>query len=298
MQLCQQEVKVVYLILYKVEAESDVILNTVGRLVGRDLVINKNNRTVHPWHQCALCSVPGVEAAVSSASGVVSGIGTVTVACAPHSVFNWIKDNDYDFALLQETHCSTDFEAKIWSSQWNRNAFWNNGDSNSKGVAILVNKKVSYVCVENISHMIKGRFQTININVDADKTFTISNVYAPNNTVDKKIFFTEINKAIQNEKHIIGGVFNCTQNVTLDRKTVSIDIKEDESLPSMNQIMFDNGLEDIWRRRHPKTKMYTFNRNKSYSRIDYILTSKSIGNEVDSCTIEHFPLSDHDAISN
>ncbi|WAR01916.1 YTX2-like protein, partial [Mya arenaria] len=43
--------------------------------------------------------------------------------------------------------------------------------------------------------------------------------------------------------------------------------------------------------------MYTFNRNKSYSRIDYILTSKSIGNEVDSCTIEHFPLSDHDAIS-
>ncbi|WAQ99534.1 YTX2-like protein [Mya arenaria] len=108
--------------------------------------------------------------------------------------------------------------------------------------------------------MIKDRFQTININVNADKTFTLSNVYAPNNTVDKKIFFTEINralKAIQNEKHIIG-------------KTVSIDIKEDECLPSMNQIMFDNELEDIWRRRHPKTKI---------------------------CTIEHFPLSDHDAIS-
>ncbi|WAQ99030.1 LOW QUALITY PROTEIN: YTX2-like protein, partial [Mya arenaria] len=211
------------------------------------------------------------------------------------AVFNWIKDNDYEFALLQETHCSTDFEAKIWSSQWNGNAFWNNGDSNSKGVAILV----SYVCVEKISHMIKGRFQTININVDADKTFTISNVYASNNTVDKKIFFTEINRALkatQNEKHIIGGDFNCTQNVTLDRKTVSIDIKEDESLLSMNQIIFDNELEDIWRRRHPKTKMYTFNRNKSYSRIDYILTSKSIGNEVDS-TIKHFPLSDHDAIS-
>ncbi|WAR24787.1 YTX2-like protein [Mya arenaria] len=211
-----------------------------------------------------------------------------------HKLFNWIKDNDYDFALLQETHCSTDFEAKIWSSQWNGNAFWNNGDSNSKGVAILVNKKVSYVCVENISHMIKGRFQTININVDADKTFTISNVYAPNNTVDKKIFFTEINralKAIQNEKHIIGVI-----SIVPKMKTVSIDIKEDESLPSMNQIIFNNEL-DIWRRRHPKTKMYTFKRNKSYSRIDYILTSKFIGNEVDSCTIEHFPLLDHDAIS-
>ncbi|WAR04889.1 LOW QUALITY PROTEIN: YTX2-like protein, partial [Mya arenaria] len=144
-----------------------------------------------------------------------------------NAVFYKIKDNDYDFALLPETHCSINFEAKIWSSQWNGNAFWNNGDITSKGVAILVNKKLSHVCVEIKSHMITGRFQTIKINVEEDKTFTLLN--APNNTVDRKIFFTEIYrvpKAIPNERHIIWGDFNCTQNVTLDRKTVSIDIKE------------------------------------------------------------------------
>ncbi|WAR01917.1 hypothetical protein MAR_008475 [Mya arenaria] len=51
------------------------------------------------------------------------------------AVFNWIKDNDYDFALLQETHCSTDFEAKIWSSQWNGNA----------GIMEIVTPKARYM---------------------------------------------------------------------------------------------------------------------------------------------------------
>jgi exonuclease III len=56
-------------------------------------------------------------------------------------------------------------------------------------------------------------------------------------------------------------------------------------------------VEDIWRKRFPDIKQYTFMRNESKSRIDYFFTSKIIDSEVSSPKIQHFIHSDHDLVS-
>ena len=42
---------------------------------------------------------------------------------------------------------------------------------------------------------------------------------------------------------------------------------------------------------------YTLSRKGSKSRIDYFLTSNIISSEIEKLSINHFPFSDHDAVS-
>jgi exonuclease III len=98
------------------------------------------------------------------------------------------------------------------------------------------------------------------------------------------------------ETHKIGGDFNCCLNSKLDRKycgNTRYD-KADDGLNDLLHIILELDVEDIWRKRFPDIKQYTFLRNESKSRIDYFLTSKIIDSEVSSPKIQHFIHSDHD----
>lgn len=99
------------------------------------------------------------------------------------AVFHWINEKKFDCVLLQETHCSNDFEAKQWEKHWGGVGFWNNGTSSSNGVAILLTKEFKDM-VRLHDHVkgnvdLKGRLLSLDCNLD-DKMYRVTNIYSPN----------------------------------------------------------------------------------------------------------------------
>jgi exonuclease III len=213
-------------------------------------------------------------------------------------VFNWLKQKKYDVVLLQETHCNNDVESKNWANEWGGTCFWNNANSSSKGVGIMIKDKLSLNIKNTKSLDEKGRLLSVDIQLSDNQTYTLASVYAPNNLRERKQFiknlqthFSQITNPI-----ILGGDFNCTQNPKADRQSKA-STYADEGSRELNDLISTLDLEDAWRRRNPHGKSYTFSRNYSKSRIDLFLLSKSIDNEIEHSKITHFPYSDHDLIS-
>ena len=88
---------------------------------------------------------------------------------------------------------------------------------------------------------------------------------------------------------------NCVMNHELDRKTTIVSNKRDDDggLLELSSLVSTLSLEDVWRRRHPTNKSFTFKRNNSQSRLDYFLCSKVINNEIEQTYITPCLLSYH-----
>ena len=71
-------------------------------------------------------------------------------------MFDFLKTNKIDVALLQEIH-STKVTEKQWQKEWTGISFWNSGPTNSTvGVAILFNEKF-HEKIQNIKNDDVGR---------------------------------------------------------------------------------------------------------------------------------------------
>ena len=93
---------------------------------------------------------------------------------------------------------------------------------------------------------------------------------------------------------VIGGDFNCVMNNELDRLNCrdGIDIGQIDLKYFMNTFE----LEDIWRRRNPNRKEYSWMGRGKKSRIDYWIISSSLDNQVDKVRYETAPFSDHSIV--
>jgi exonuclease III len=120
-------------------------------------------------------------------------------------------------------------------------------------------------------------------------------VYAPNNSQERKLFFKQLHTHIDNvDTDVdIGGDFNCALNPTIDRSNcVSTD---DAGNVELKELISKHKMEDIWRRRNPTKREYTYHHGNKSSRLDYFLISKILDSNVKSGSILHCPYSDHDA---
>lgn len=57
-------------------------------------------------------------------------------------LFHIFRRQNYNFVMLQETHCTED-DVKIWTSQWGGDLYFCNGTNNSRGVLTLVKKNLA-----------------------------------------------------------------------------------------------------------------------------------------------------------
>ena len=215
-----------------------------------------------------------------------------------HSIFHWFDKKNFDIILLQETHCKDEFETLLWGKQWGGASYWNNGNSSSRGVAILIKKHLQLDLTNKIEDN-NGRFISISLNIEDKSNYRISNIYSPNNGKTRKSFFKELNNILSeyNTNHVIAGDYNCVFNKEKDRKSNLGAISDQYGLTELKTLISDLDLEDVWRRRYPTKTEYTFSRASAKSRLDYFLSSRSIDNELDQVKIRHFQYSDHDAIS-
>lgn len=206
------------------------------------------------------------------------------------TVFYWLKQQKADICLLQETHCESQKDKLSWSKEWGGQTFWSVGTNFSRGVAILLKEKLD-ITIVNTEIDTNGRYLAITIEIDELRS-KIINIYAPNKPADRIKFFKELKENIlryqsidtNRNELIIGGDFNCVLEANLDRRSTVNDVaqKPDQGATQLVELMSEAELEDVWRRRHPTVKRYTYFKpnSKTASRIDKWLISKSLDSSV------------------
>ena len=118
-------------------------------------------------------------------------------------LFKWLVSKPYDLYLIQETHCTDEVEEK-WKRQWKGVSLWNNGDSNSRGVAMLFKQDLdaNKISIRNIrrdaNEELKRLLKSKEIGEDEEKSFE-KNVQ---NITDKHIQIVD-EKVSSKEKEIM-----------------------------------------------------------------------------------------------
>lgn len=223
-----------------------------------------------------------------------------------NTIFQWLKSQKYDICFIQETHCTSEKDVKTWSNEWKGNSYWSVGTTMSRGVACLFKQNLDIETL-NIVKDKNGRYVEIEVNYDSNKLLLL-NVYSPNNPGDRKIFFNELNTKIMNMRQvnqekgiILGGDFNCILNPCVDRRLENGENakKSDSGNVELTNLITKNSLEDVWRRRNPTEKKYTYFRKNSKiaSRIDYWLISELLVSNVTKIEMKVAPNTDHVAIT-
>ena len=208
------------------------------------------------------------------------------------TIFKMCRDRA-QIALLQETHSVINNEV-IWKSEWGGEIIFAHGESNSKGVCILLQKSLDYRIISKIID-VSGRFLILEIKIE-DKVLVICNIYAPNQ--DCPNFFVKLVERLTpfGENKLLIGDFNLTLDVNLDRCNTYNNNNNSRNI--VDDIMDRFSLQDIWRVRNENVQQYSWfkmsqNVQKA-SRIDMALTDKGL--DIENAT--YFPASftDHRAI--
>ena len=211
-------------------------------------------------------------------------------------LFNWIRDSDYQLILLQETHSTPDIE-RFWCNEWGFKVEFSHGSSASAGVCVLFKPSASFEIIK-VDRDTDGRILFLLLKIN-DMLLTVVNVYGPNN--DNNDFFDSLHSLLaQNgeEPLIIGGDFNTVLDPNLDRYPNSIQNHPKCHL-SLQNILTDFELVDIWRFKNQTTQKYTWNTNdfKMGSRIDFFIISQSLVSSVKRSNITFGYKTDHSLVS-
>ena len=216
-------------------------------------------------------------------------------------VFYWLRKQSHDVTFLQETHCHTKKQEYSWGKEWDGQSVWGLGTNNSKGVAILFNRKHVYDFT-TIFKDPNGRLIITELRVD-EHVFRLCNVYGPNIPNERIDFYeNHVTNFLDSDSiNVVGGDFNCTLNPIMDRLKTDVAkfIYNDQSSKTIENMMHRHDLEDVWRRRNPNKVEFTWKHQgkKQASRIDYWLIPRSLDNSITSSAIIDCPFSDHNAVS-
>lgn len=203
-----------------------------------------------------------------------------------------------DIVFLQETHTSNDNETQ-WGMWWEGKYALSHGTNTSAGVAILFSKKLN-VNILSVDEIVKGRALLSKVEIEGI-TFVLINVYAPNNGLERVVFFMELRSVIQKFDDtvcmIIGGDWNCTTNFLVDRNGEE---PHNQSSMQLLKIINEFDLIDLWRSRNIGVRQYTWlkvsSNQVSGARLDRFYLGKIWNNKVMNVSILPNGFSDHHMI--
>ena len=206
-------------------------------------------------------------------------------------VFRYIREQNVDIALLQETH-STKNCHKIWKAEWGGNIRFSDGISNAQGVAILF-KRDFEGSILDCNKRDDGRLLSLQVKVNS-QTIRIVNVYAPNE--DRPEFFAEMFDSLQqttDDYYVVAGDLNVILNPKLDKRGGKSIMTKSSKL--ICDVMDESDWIDVWRHKHENKFQFTWKRNKPLlmSRLDYFLVPLGTAQIVSKCEILIAEVSDH-----
>ena len=211
------------------------------------------------------------------------------------NIFHWLKRQNCDIIFMQETHCGSEAECKVWKSEWEGQSFWTIKSTNSLGTAILANTKDN-IDITHSETDTEGRWNKIVVKIE-NQSYQIINIYAPNKGGERKHFFKNTCSKITegNLPIIMGGDFNCTLGKLDRRPTVA---RGEEGRKELHALIKERDMEDIFRRRNPEIPGLTFfkKNSNSASRLDMWIISKTLDPIVQEIKTHTVPSTDHYAV--
>ena len=197
-------------------------------------------------------------------------------------VLLYFKETNAKIVCLQDTHLIDD-DIMAVKELWNNDVYLNGGETNSHGVAILLNNNFEYEILscnkdKNGSYLnLLMKLSSMNIN--------LVTLYGPNN--DSPTFFEEISKLLENaDYNILCGDFN----VALDNEIDTFNyrhVNNPRARRAIIDLMRQYDLSDTYRDLHPDTKRFTWRRRNpvKWARLDMFLASSNILDIMNTCEI-------------
>ena len=200
-----------------------------------------------------------------------------------------------DIIFLQETHTFSEREAKEIADTLGCHGFWSHGSNTSKGVGILITKRLECDLGSWCSDQ-EGRVVGINIKI-SDVSFTLINVYAPNEGPERKALFASLPEILRGNTNIIlGGDFNCIENPFLDKAGGDMQ-RGHIGAKELGYLKQDFHLEDVFRSKFPCRKEYTWsNGNGVYCRLDRFYVNSDLLQFTTKTRVHHCSFSDHNLV--
>ncbi|XP_035389164.1 uncharacterized protein LOC113587492 [Electrophorus electricus] len=202
---------------------------------------------------------------------------------------------DAHVVLLQETHIGKKNENVIQKLSSNWHLHYTVYNTKQRGVAILVNKKLQFLVLEEFKHS-DGEYIVLQCEIEG-QTYILVSVY--NHSSDKRLL-SGLSDHLQQYTTgvlVIGGDFNTVLNPYMDKQYATVSKNHSALLPSLKKFMRAHQLVDVWRRSTKIKCFYTFYRNNSNSRIDYFFLPEECVWRVKRCEINDVPSDDHLPIS-
>lgn len=215
------------------------------------------------------------------------------------ALFLFAKQQKSDFHFFQESHTVVN-DASFWKTQWGNNLWFSHGSERSAGVTSLKNNFNGVVLHSEMDPI--GHFVILILNVD-NNIILLANIYGYNSKPENDFLFDALESSFlqwlskyPNALILMGGDFNIALNSSLDRWPPNTN---NSSASTLSIFMEKFNLVDIWRKKNPDSKSYTWNNRActSMSRIDYWLVSASLDENNITANIITTPLTDHRAVS-
>ena len=160
--------------------------------------------------------------------------------------------------------------------------FFSHGSNHSRGVIVMFKPGITFV-VEKTLIDEGGRYVIIKGKCQGEKLI-LGSVYFPTRNKENAQcdFLSDLNKIIcsvfsQEYSLIIGGDFNVIMNHNLDYMGAS-NVSKSKYRDSLLDFLDKLDLIDVWRKRHPNKKEFTFRQKQPLvqSRLDYIFISSKV----------------------
>ena len=211
-------------------------------------------------------------------------------------VFHYLREKNFSVYCLQDTHFDTKLERYI-ESEWGYKCFFASYRTNSRGVAVLFNNNFEF-SVQKVERDENGNFIMISFRT-MDKDLLLVNVYGPNK--DNPEFYNDLTtriKKYENPNVIAVGDWNIILDPTLDCDNY-VHVNNPRSRESLETMMLDLGLADVWRDNNPEVKRFTWRRSNplKQGRLDFFLISDYLISYFENCDIHSSYRSDHSMIS-
>ena len=206
-----------------------------------------------------------------------------------------------DVVFLQETSV-LDNHFFSWNSWHNYTPFCNPSPSRGSGVTTLIKNNIT---VLETASVFDG-YVTFSKIAHNDVIFYLYNILIPQADSDasKAIdLFLKHSDSRSDGVIIVGGDFNCTFDPELDRLGIRTEHRPKISM-ALENVLENLSLYDVWRRRNPAEKKYTWYRANpssqygvSKARLDRLYLPTAFLSSVSLCKILPCSLSDHSAVT-
>ena len=163
---------------------------------------------------------------------------------------------------LQETHSSM-LDEKQWEMEWGGDIYFSHGKENARGVAFLFPRNNNFEIKVMYSGE-EGRLLILEASSDTHE-MTLAGVYAPSGSrqEDKCNFLDRVERQLHvSSNHTL--VMCGDMNIKLGARDTSTTFQLTRACTRLKMLMAEFDLIDVWRRRFPGTRKYTWKKTSSF----------------------------------